>query len=155
MLSGTLRNDTTLDLTDCVLCYDRWLYKIPPLRPGEEIAIDDSLRAVSLQTGLAGRVYDRTRLDAEYILRTIMFYQAIGGRAYASLGNDYLSTYDLSRQLRLGRALLVGRVDLAVATRTEDSAGSQLLDGGKPIARSGDPQTTIYRFVLPVRGQQE
>jgi len=140
---------------DCVLCYDRWLIKIPALRPGQEIAIDDSLRAVTLQTGLAGRVYDRTRLDAEYVLRTIMFYQAIGGREYASLGNDYLSAYDLSRQLRLGRALLVGRVDHALATPTKDSAGGHLLDGGKPIAAAGDPRTTFYRFVLPVRGQQE
>ncbi len=150
MLRGTLRNDLGVDLTDCWLCYDRWLYSIPRLEHGQPLSVGDMPRPTTFQSSRDRRVYDRTSHNVDTILRTVMFHQALGSQQYTALGNDYLATYDLSGHLAIGRAILVGQVERTGGP----SLGSQLLDGGEPIAAADDPHTILYRFVLPVRREK-
>ena len=86
--------------------------------------------------------YDRAGVDRERILEVMLFYREAGGRRYTGLLNRYQQFLDLSGQLGLDRAILVGRGPPA-ARWTID---------GQPIDPSlaAEP-LTIYRFVIPVR----
>ena len=53
--------------------------------------------------------YDQSSTDLPYILRTMMFYEAGGGRRYTGLSNSYQKFVDLSDRLDLGRAILVAQ----------------------------------------------
>ena len=59
--------------------------------------------------------WDDENLDVPRIMEMIMFHDAAGGRAYTSLLHRQSAWLDLSAQLKLQRAVLVGRVpDLEV-----------------------------------------
>jgi len=151
MLVGTLTNRWNARLNDCLLLYDRWLYKIPSLAAGEQVAVDDSLRPTTVRSGLARGVYDQASRDTQYILQPILFHKALGGQKHTRLGNEYLSSYDLSELLRLHRAVLVARLDAA----GEAAQSGQLLDGDVPLGTPGDPHLVMCRFVLPVAAMNE
>jgi hypothetical protein len=71
-----------------------------------------------------------------------MFYEAVGGEAFAGLPSQYQSRLDLSHLLALDRAILV-----ASATGT----GSQWQQAdAEPLATSDDNSTALYRFILPL-----
>ena len=54
-----------------------------------------------------GRVFAAEQASAKDILNLMMFYDAAGGYGFAHLPNRYQAYCDLSRQLELGRAMLV------------------------------------------------
>jgi hypothetical protein len=74
-------------------------------------------------------------------LEIMMFYKAAGGRRYTGLLNRYLHTIDLSDQLALGRAILIGKGPPA----------STLKANGQEISTAGSDNVTWYRIVIPVR----
>ena len=53
--------------------------------------------------------YDQSSTDLPYILRTMMFYEAAGGRRYTGLWNAYQGFVDLSDLLKADRAILVAQ----------------------------------------------
>jgi hypothetical protein len=83
--------------------------------------------------------YDASRRDLPYIMRMLSFYLSAGGRDYTGLRNDVLQSLDLSPQLRMGRAVLVGRLKKSSVQWNVDD---------QPVA---DPEPLTYvRMVLPV-----
>ena len=91
--------------------------------------------------------YDQSSTDLTYILRTMMFYEAAGGRRYTGLWNDYQQFVDLSNLLQADRAILV-----AQGPASEDEApqgGAALLRDGRPLGGPQDQHRTMYRFVFP------
>jgi hypothetical protein len=79
----------------------------------------------------------------------MMFYEAAGGAGFAGLPLRYQTDLDLSRQLALGRAVLVAEVagltsQLSLET-SPDASG----------ADSAGTSRTILRFVLPVQRPQD
>ena len=146
-------------LTDCILFHDRWAYVIPPTpdgKPalsagGEPLKVTglDPLTAETLLThrrSVGGQVetppYDRAGVDRERILEVMLFYREAGGRRYSGLLDRYQQFLDLSGQLGLDRAILVGR---------GPPAARWTLDGQPLDASLAAEPLTIYRFVIPVR----
>lgn len=99
-----------------------------------ETTIKGSTEVVDLQTP-----YDPARRDIPYIVRMLTFHQASGGRDYTGLQHDVLGHCDMSAHLRLGRAVLFGRL--------QKSSAEWKVDGQNLAADS--PQTYV-RLVLPV-----
>ena len=75
-------------------------------RPQAGAATDDGDEQVS--PGGHASTTRRAR-DPPYILRTMMFYEAAGGRRYTGLTNDYQGFVDLSDLLKTDRAVLVAQ----------------------------------------------
>lgn len=83
--------------------------------------------------------YDPTKRELDYIVRMLTFHQAAGGRDYTGLRHDTLASSDMSTQLRLGRAVLLGK--LKKPSAEWKVRGEVLVD---------DSVITYVRIVLPV-----
>jgi hypothetical protein len=177
-LSGTITNRLTgsdpgshngVSLSHCFLVYDDWAYVIGTLRPGQSVEIGATTRRVRLSTYISGNsmeftestaanselgFYDRGSRNMDYVLQSMMFYDASGGRKRTGMANDYQGFTDLSGLLKTGRAILV-------AMPPDGSLrGGNLLRGPVPKADESDTRqalgnaldrhATIYRFILPV-----
>jgi hypothetical protein len=159
LVEGTLENRTGLTLRNVRLLYGQWAYRLGTLNADERAEIVEDLNPRKVRTivtrealgesgatagQVEGRVFAAERASAKDILNLMMFYNAAGGVGFAHLPNNYQAWCDLSRQLDVGRAILVAEVD---------EAGSQLIENStnEPI---GDTEqntaTIIYRFLLPV-----
>jgi hypothetical protein len=88
--------------------------------------------------------YDPARRDQEYIVRMLTFHQAAGGRDYTGMRHDVLGNFDLSSHLRLGRAVLLGRLKTASAEWKVDGS-----------AITAPASQTFVRIVLPVDRARE
>jgi hypothetical protein len=157
ILSGTIKNDSNARLTDAYLLCGQWAYRLGDVAPGQHIKVSPELNAVHVKTLLTRRVLRSRSASAESaahnvfmidqatpdeLLTAMMFYDALGGRAFVGLPNRYLAFCDLTRLLDLGRAILVAN---------GENPGSQLVDGdsGLPLAASDDPSTVVYRVSFP------
>ncbi|HZZ72871.1 MAG TPA: hypothetical protein VFE24_11520 [Pirellulales bacterium] len=146
--SITLR-DLTLD--DAILFYEKSLYLLHRLQAGETWSVDLEREPASNESYLNRRhlqgekivatPYDPFDTDLRRILDMILFYDAAGGRGYTHLFNRYFNKLDLSGQLHLGRAILIGRADLHPV---------QLHNGDQPLARPDDQPITFVRFIINV-----
>lgn len=157
-LSGTikLKLDDTLD--DWFIAYANRVYRfqpkgldgpIEPLPAGQVFRIDQpSVTQRELQgfltratAGAAQRQerYDPLDLDPGSILRMLSFHEEAGGTGYTQLTNQAFEGLDCSRQLRLGRAVLFGRLKTA-------AAAWQLGDAPVKVAN----RVTYVRMILPV-----
>jgi hypothetical protein len=158
LLVGTITNDTGLSLRNVRLLYGSWGYQLGNIQPGEQIEITDELSPRKAKTILTrdalaspgttaaqveGRLFNAEQATPKQILNLMMFYDAAGGRSFANVPNRCQSQIDLSRQLELGRAVLVADV-AGDGAELIDQKTSQPLDGP-------DDDTTIYRFILPVK----
>ncbi|MBN2474148.1 MAG: hypothetical protein JXB62_06055 [Pirellulales bacterium] len=159
-LSGTVTNRLGYALSDCLLVFDRYAYKLETLDPGESVTIDAWLSRSELKTLLTERKfvaaeekggfrtlatpYDQSSVELPYVLRVMMFFEAAGGRRYTHLHNGYQRFVDFSDLLETGRAILVGRAPA-------DRRGAELLRDGRPISEQQDRHLTMYRFVFPVK----
>ena len=85
-------------------------------------------------------VYDPLARDSAETLRTLTFHSEVGGAKFTSLTNRLLESEDLSHLLKLGRAVLFGRLNTPISIVT--------IDGAK-VAPSREE--TFIRIVLPVR----
>jgi hypothetical protein len=96
--------------------------------------------------------YDPLNLDPVDIVRMMSFHEDVGGTGYTGLSNKLLSGSDLSLQLRLGRAVLIGKLK-APASRLDIDADT-LTDPTTTSKSSKEFQsaehTTIIRCLLPV-----
>jgi hypothetical protein len=173
LLAGTLTLPAVWPLTDCVLVYDRWAYPLATRVGGDTIDIDKELDPQTVETYFRHLTrfdekssrgsYDRSSTDLVRILETMMFHDAIGGELFTRLSSESQAYVDLSDQVRLGRAVLVGRSAepaTALLRRDEkptdkDAAAGSKTDGSHPAGSElVDPagqRVTFYRFVLPVK----
>lgn len=83
--------------------------------------------------------YDPLSLDPLELIRIMTFHDDIGGERYTGLTNQLLDDQDLSHLVKLGRAILFGRINQPVARISQD--GEDL----KP-----DRESSFVRLVLPV-----
>jgi hypothetical protein len=162
---GTVTSRLDFPLSGCLLAYDRYVYDLGTLEPGQPIEIGPATRAAELADVLRGNPeqlflkkpsekasaspYDQSSVDVSYILRAMTFFEAADGRRQTRLTNEYQQFVDLSGLLRAGRAVLVG-----LAAGSEPHPAAVLLRDSRPAYGPQDEHTTIYRFVLPVgKGQ--
>ncbi len=88
--------------------------------------------------------YDPAKHELGYILRMLTFHQAAGGRDYTGMRHDVLANFDMSSHLRLGRAVLLGRLKKPSA---EWKVNGQVV--------TDDAAQTYVRIVLPVDREKE
>lgn len=155
---GSITNRNGPPLRNVRLLYGTWAYRLGNLNPGQSIEVGEQLSPRKVKTivthdaldepgstGTSGdaRVFAAEQASAKEILSLMMFYDAAGGFGFAHLPNRYQWYCDLSRQLELGRAIVVGEVA---------GPATQLIDNtaGKVIGGNQDESTVIYRFVIPV-----
>ena len=163
LLTGTVTN--TLDFPlEQHLAYGRSVYELGTIAPGESARLGAMTKRSELKTLLTGRKvvfvetgdkyrqettpYDQSSTDIPYILRTMMFFEAAGGRRYTGLWNAYQGFVDLSTLLKTDRAILVTQGPSGGA---EKSRGAVLLRDNRPLGDAQDKHITMYRFVFPVK----
>ena len=88
--------------------------------------------------------YDPLSLDPLNFMRILTFHDEIGGERYTGLTNQLLGDEDCSHLLKLGRAILIGRLSQPVATVQQDQGTLE-----------PDRQATFVRLILPVAPASE
>jgi hypothetical protein len=160
---GTITNTLAVPLSECLLCYGRWAYRLGDLGPGESAQVGLSSERRDLTTLLTGRrllfeegveratPYDRGSVDVGYIVRAMMFFEAAGGYRYTGLAHRHHGFVDVSDLLKTEHAVLVATGP--AADPKSPYHGSRLLHDGQPLLGPQDRHTTIYRFVIPVKNE--
>lgn len=157
-LEGSLTSRLDFPLSNCWLAYDRWAWGIGRLQPGETAQIKLGSH-VSLQAALRdfriieqvpnqGFVQQPVALDVHsrdvpLIVRMMMFAEAAEAAGHTGLAGCYQQFIDLSRQLKLGRAILTGQAQ-------GRSPAVQLQLDGQPVSSPRDQHWVFCRFLLPV-----
>jgi hypothetical protein len=154
MLRGKLTNPLPFELRDCAVLIGTSIYPLDEtLSPGETINMDLhggkrrdlerrlTRRRVTHETKEEISPWDAGNLDVIRTMEVLMFHEASGGQPYTKLSNRYQPYVDLTEQLRLGRAVLVGRAEKPAAT---------WLRGEQPLQNEPDKSWAYYRIVFPV-----
>jgi|GEM_PF-5582366 len=163
-LEGVVVNTLPVRLVRARVYFGEFVYVLQRnLEPGEAVGITEMIERTS-RTVLNRRsmVEDLTRRDLSLttpwqatdtdfsrIADMIMFHSLAGGSAYSGLSNNFYEQLEMSPQVYLNRAILVGEASevaslLSIAT-DGDSAGPAEL-----ATTSMDNSVTIVRIVLPV-----
>jgi hypothetical protein len=155
MVRGTLANRTGVKLQDCVLMHANWAYRLGDLADGASAAVDRATPPRTVRTVLTASEaeqrdavphLDALSATAGEIVQAMMFYDALGGRAYARAAHRYQSFVDLSRLLRGDQAILLARGPA--------EAASAWTAGDAPLASDEDRRWLYYRFVIPLQRPQ-
>lgn len=154
-LEGTFTNPLDRQIRNCRLLYDSWAYVLPqPLEPGETIDVLTEMKERTARSYFNRRTraseesnkgqnipWDPTGTNVSRIAEMLMFHEAAGGTEYTGLTHGYQSFVDLSRQLGLSQAILVGELDQPVTRLQIDEGQSEY---------QYDSVTTLIRIVIPV-----
>ncbi len=151
LLSGTLSNPLSIDLSDCRVLYQNWIYPLTGgLRAGQSVSFD-GVKPKNLEWHLTRRrvidtqdvktTWDPSGTDVPRMIEMMMFYEAAEGDTYTKLTHRYQSTIDLSDHLRGGRAILVGR---------GSNPASELSRGSASLTNNYDRHWAFYRLIFPV-----
>ncbi|MFM8251889.1 MAG: hypothetical protein ACKOBW_09870 [Planctomycetota bacterium] len=152
-LEGDLVNPLATPLTEWFIVYHNWVYRGDrELGAGDRVAMTDfkatryldwqlTRRRVTSENKDLSTPWDQASLDVPRITEMLMFHESAGGSSYTRLTHRYQAYVDLSDQLRMGRAMLIGRA------RT---AATELRNDGEPFHEAHDLQATFYRILLPV-----
>jgi hypothetical protein len=153
LLVGSVINNTGTPLTDAYVLHGQWGYLVGDLRPGKRLEIGPRLKpkrvkSIVVQRAVPGAVAEQAtfladRASAEELLNVMMFYEAVGGEAFAGLPNRYQADCDLSHLLTFDRAILV-----AGGTNRGSEWANSATD--QRAATDEDQSTVLYRFVAPV-----
>jgi hypothetical protein len=141
------------DLSDCLLLYDRWVYPLGTIAARQQTNLED--RPLDLRSWLTRRrivegrnvntPWDSQEADVGRILQLVMFYQAAHGQNYTQQLHDYERHLDLSDQLKVRRAILVGQVRQPAS---EVVLRDEVKDGQRTT-------WTYYRILYPVERGEE
>jgi len=155
LLTGTVTNDSGIELTDARLLFGTWAWQLGDLAKGAQVAIDDRHDPLKVKTLLTREVRSAALVNdtgnqevfvvgdasVDQLIDLMMFYDAVGGKRFVRLSNQLQPFLDLSHLLKQGRAILIAR---------SSQPGSELLRDGRSMHQDGNQHWTIYRFVLPV-----
>ncbi len=154
-LRGRVNYKLPFKLKNCRLIFENWAYVLEnPLNPGDTFDVQTGTTEKSLRSILTRKVklkksdrsenspWDPTDIRVNRIADIMMFYQASGGKAYTNLSHQYHSFTDMTDQLNLHRAILVGEVD---------EPGAILKVNGKSALAQYDQTTTVVRILLEVQ----
>ncbi len=151
LLEGEIVNPLPVELSDCLLVYDEWMYRLKTLSPGQRVRVADhdplNLEARLQQRTVANAKdiispWERDATDVPRIVQMLMFHESARGSAYTNLTHRYLSYLDLTPRVRNGRAVLVGRMPQAV---THVSLSGETLSTDS----RGEPWSWV-RIVIPI-----
>jgi hypothetical protein len=144
---GAVRNPLDEPLEHCVVFYGVNGLLLGNLKAGQEINVDGRgdwrsieahlTRQSFVQDHETAEKYDPTSTDLSRIGEVLGFFDAAGGRRYTRLDNRGVDAGDLSNQLRLGRAVLIGRTGTGPAVELSPDVPAQ-----------PHRQTTWWRFLL-------
>lgn len=150
-VGGTVTNLQAFPLTDAVLAFDRRVYLLGEIAPGQTLNV-----ALKSDRALSGELRDRSKTylavanpggdvvrDRADLVLAAMFHEGESRRTgqEQALGNSVLHDMDLTGQLALGRPMLVARIK---------RPGTQLVVGNAPD-RPKVEQTTVLRVILPLK----
>jgi hypothetical protein len=117
-VEGELTNPLPVDLSDCLLVYGDWMYRLGTIAPGQAVTVDPR-ESLNLEYRLTERTvintkdiskqWDQADTDIPRVVRMLMFHEAARGRNYTGLTHRYQPYIDLTGHVRLGRAVLAGR----------------------------------------------
>ena len=122
--SGEVRNNSGIDLTNCLIAYGRWAYTLDRLEAGQAIQLSslqgalDELRdelndrrdvydEETKQFQSEHKVYEVLSRDIATIARMMSFYEAAGGEDYTNLRHRYQTFMDLTPMIKLNRGVLI------------------------------------------------
>lgn len=88
--------------------------------------------------------YDPLSLDPASLVRVMTFHDEVGGDRYTGLSNLMLDGEDCSHLLKLGRAILFGRLQQSVSVIQQDQSTIE-----------PDRQVSFVRLILPVTRSSE
>jgi hypothetical protein len=157
---GRITNRLKVPLKDCLLLAGRYGYMLGDLPTGAQTEIATErrrdLEVVLKQFAVvkseknnsylqAPIPYDPANLDVPTILRTMMFYQALGGHNYAQVADAQQSFVDLSALLSLGRAVLLAEVEPASGLAVEWQ------DQSRPLSNGDGRRWQFCRIVFEVK----
>jgi hypothetical protein len=151
VLTGEFPFPLPVELSDCLLIHGEKLYRLDKLIPGQTVNMED-YTPLNLEARLTQRTvvqakdiskqWQKDSTDVPQIIQMMMLHEAARGSSYTGLTNRYPPTIDLTDQVRLGRAVLIGRAN---------QRAGRLETGAQEFASPADEQTwTWYRVVLPV-----
>jgi len=154
ILHGDIENPLSLPLTDAMVVHQRWVYRLDrTFEPGATMDLDNLTRrdlewrltrrhVLQSSTSYASTPWDPQSRDVQRIMELMMFHDAAGGKDYTGLALRYQSFMDMTEQLQLGRAILVGRcAEPAVHLRSGEAS----------LTDTAEQKWTWYRIVLPVK----
>lgn len=164
LVVGSVENPTELSLSDCMLVYGTWAWRLGDLPPGGKVEVTPTSlgdpRATRRLRNMYedrfnfsvehGSYYERQqllgRLDLAALAEMMMFYDALGGRRQSHQWHRHQHFVDLSHSLDSHTAMLVGKCDAprSELLRAEDSESVESMRGEK------DVYVVLYRYVLPV-----
>ena len=119
LLKGEFTNPLSVPLSRASLVYRGWVFRIPmTIGPGERVSIDH-LSPLDFSWQLTRRRLVKSHdaslpwspedvSDLPRIVEMLMFYGVAGGENYTQLAHQYQRFIDLSSQLQLNCAMLVG-----------------------------------------------
>jgi len=150
-LEGELVNPLPVKLTDCRLASGEWLYKLESLAPGQKVELS-MFPAYNLEAQLTRRTVIETKdlstpwepndADLPRIMQMLMLHDAVKGPTYTGMSHRYQPQIDFSEQIRIGRAVLMGRAEAPTAK----------LELAEVPADDLQVQSwTWYRIVIPVQ----
>lgn len=155
-LRGELTNPLDVELSDCVVLFGNWAYRLDRhLAAGETVRIDEVMTEKTIGGFLNDRrviesqdvptPWDTAGLDVARIMDVMLFYKAAGGFQYTNLTLHYQNFVDMSDQIEAGRAVLFARAK---------GRFGQMEDNGHRLNAdaAGQRHWTFVRVVLPVEG---
>lgn len=160
VLEGRLSSPLSVDLRDCALFYNNSVYLFDGARlaAGETVLVQDlPLRrdmswrlnqrrlARAADTRYTNTPWDPESRNVSRIVEMLMFYNAAGGEGYTRMQHRYQGRLDGSAQLKMGRAVLIGRAEIPatqLSINDADGPGQKLDAPGQKLA--------YYRIVYPV-----
>ncbi len=155
-LSGTVTNPLPYQLKNCRLVFRDWAYVLDStFDPGDTFDVRTEPDEKKLSALLTRRftqsdegnksnntAWNPTDTNIGRIASMMMFYEAAGGNNYTGLTHRYQPFMDMSRNLYLNRAVLVGEIE---------QIGAELLVDEKRVTDNYDQSRTIVRIILPVK----
>jgi len=155
MLDGHITNDLSVQLGRARLLYDRWVYDLRNIDPGQTIDLASFAGPQSITTWFGAQTnvdyYSTQARDVSNLIQQMSFARALADAGGTDIGpNRYQSTCDLSPMLTTGRAVLIAQVDATQSTRLvrKNAAGESA-----PLGMPDDHRWTIYRILIPVAAE--
>lgn len=157
-LEGFFTNPLNVRLKNCKLFFEDLVYIVKDrgeMDAGENMDLFSETNEKSIRSFMTRRfrledeknksqsvAWDPRDRDLSRIASMLMFYRSAGGQDYVGLTHAYHDFIEMTPNLSMDRAILVGELDDRV---------SQLQIEGQPADEIYDSSLTMVRIVLPVR----
>lgn len=140
LVAGSVTNETGDDLVDCQLWHNGWAWRLGAFGNGETKTINDSGNLLRVTT-LLGKQLDERETTAPTLASMISFGRLIDRRR-SPPENHLLAHWDVTHQLDMGQAILVGRL--------AKGADSLRLVGDARTGKAPQQRDVFVRYLIAV-----